>query len=40
MDAVKGTAEDVKQSGNQLVKTPEKQRTYILVPVENEEVVK
>jgi hypothetical protein len=40
MDAVKGTAEDAQSSGNEVVKTSEKQRTYILVPVEDEQVVK
>jgi hypothetical protein len=36
MEAVKGTAEDVNPSDNQDVRTSDKQRTYILVPVENE----
>lgn len=39
VDAVKSAAEDVKQSTNQDVKVPEKQRTYILVPVEDEQAV-
>lgn len=39
VDAVKSAAEDVKQSTNQGVKTAEKQRTYILVPLEDDEAV-
>jgi gas vesicle protein len=39
MNAVKGTAEDVNPSGNQGVIVADKQRTYILVPVDNEGVI-
>ena len=37
VDTLKNVAEDVKQSANQDVKLAEKQRTYILVPVEDEQ---
>jgi gas vesicle protein len=37
VDTLKNAAEDVKQSANQEAKLSEKQRTYILVPVEDEQ---
>jgi gas vesicle protein len=36
VDSAKSAAEDVKVSANQGVKTSDKQKTYILVPMENE----
>lgn len=36
VDSAKSAVEDVKVSANQGVKAPDKQTTYILVPVENE----
>jgi hypothetical protein len=36
VDSAKSAAEDVKVSASQGVKTSDKQKTYILVPMENE----
>ena len=40
VNAVKGKAEDVQPSSTEDAKIPEKQRTYILVPVEEDVVSK